>query len=74
VKPEVVRIKGTGEVKIDGITQVSTIPIDISDLKQAGEKEASLDITRYGVQLDGELPKVSIEMVPVSANFRIKKR
>ena len=71
IKPEIVRIKGP-ESKVDALTQVSTIPIDVSNLKQSREKEVALDLARYGVQLDGELPKVSIEMAPVTANFRIK--
>ncbi len=57
---------------MDSITQVSTVPLDVSNFTQSGEKEVALDISRYGVQLDGELPKVSIEMAPVTANFRIK--
>jgi hypothetical protein len=71
IKPEILRIKGPAS-KVDALTQVSTIPIDVSTLKQSQEKEVALDLTRYGVQLDGELPKVLIEVAPVTANFRIK--
>ncbi|MEO5968921.1 MAG: CdaR family protein [Bdellovibrionia bacterium] len=71
IKPEIVKIKGP-ESKVDALTQVSTLPIDVSNLRQSAEKEVALDLSRYGVQLDGEFPKVSIEMAPVTANFRIK--
>jgi YbbR domain-containing protein len=71
IKPETVRIKGP-ESKMEGLAQVATIPIDVSDLKQSGEKQAPLDLARYGVQIDGDLPKVSIEIAPITANFRIK--
>lgn len=71
VKPEIVRIKGA-ESRVDGITELGTAPIDISNLKKNIEKEVPFDLARYNVQLDSDLPKVSIEVEPISANFRIK--
>src|SRR6185295_1704684 len=38
LKPEVVRIKGA-ESRVDGITEISTIPIDVSNLKESVERE-----------------------------------
>jgi YbbR domain-containing protein len=70
-RPENVRIKGA-ESRVDSITELKTLPVDISELRQPIEKEASFDLTRYGVQIEGALPKLSVGMEPVSANFRIK--
>ncbi len=71
IKPEIVRIKGA-ESRVDGITEVSTTPIDISNLKKTLDREVSLDLTRFNVQLDSEMPRAWIELEPLSANFRIK--
>ena len=70
-RPPVVRIKGA-ETKVDAVTEVGTVPIDVSGLKQAQEREAALDLTRYGLQIDGALPKVLIDVEPLSANLKIK--
>jgi YbbR domain-containing protein len=69
--PPVVRIKGA-ETKVDAVTEVGTIPIDVTGLKQEQEREAALDLTRYGLQIDGVLPKVLIDVEPLSANLKIK--
>lgn len=71
VKPSVVRIKGA-ESRVESVTEVSTAPIDVGNLRQSIEREVALDLARYGIQLDGELPRVSIHVEPTQANFRIK--
>ncbi len=71
LKPEVVRIKGP-ESRVDAVTEISTKPIDLSELKRSVEKELSLDIMKLGVQVDGPLPKGFIQLDPVSANFKLK--
>ena len=71
IKPEMVKVKGA-ESKIDALTHVTTLPVEVSGLKFSEEREVALDLSRYGVQLDGPPPKVVIEMAPVTANFRIK--
>jgi YbbR domain-containing protein len=71
LKPETVKIKGA-ESRVDGITDVHSIPLDISGVRQSGEKEIAVDAARYNVELDGPLPKAYIELEPVAANFRIK--
>lgn len=71
IMPETVRIKGA-ETRVEGITEVATMPIELGDNRQSFEKEVALDLSRAGVQLDGALPRVSVEIEPVSANFRIK--
>jgi hypothetical protein len=71
IKPEVVRIKGA-ESRVDSLTEISTNPIDVSSLRKVMDREVSLDLTRFNVQLDSEIPRAWIEVEPISANFRIK--
>jgi YbbR domain-containing protein len=71
LKPEVVRIKGA-ESRVDSMTEVSTVPIDVSHLKKTLDREVSLDLTRFNVQLDSALPRATVELEAMSANFRIK--
>lgn len=71
IKPEVVRIKGA-ESRVDGITEISTTAVDVSNLKKNFEKEVPIDLMHYNVQLDSSLPRAFIEVEPISANFRIK--
>ncbi len=71
IVPSMVRIKGA-ETRVDSVTEISTVPIDVSQFRQSFEREVPLDLARYGLQLDGELPKAFIEVEPTSANFRIK--
>jgi hypothetical protein len=71
VKPDVVRIKGA-ESRVDSTSELKTNPIDLATLRSSYEREASIDLTRYGVQLDSPVPRVSVAIEPVSANFRIK--
>jgi len=71
IKPEVIRIKGA-ESRVDSITEVSTQPLDISHLEKNLEREVPIDLNRYNVQIDSELPRAFLEVEPASANFRIK--
>ena len=66
-----VRIKGA-ESRVDGISEVSTLPIDVSHMSKSFEKEVPIDLARYNVQMDSEFPRVFIDIEPISANFRIK--
>ena len=69
--PQTVRVRGP-ESKVEAVTEIATVPIDISTLRQNLQKELTLDLNRYGVQLDSPAPKISIVMDAVSANFKIK--
>ena len=71
VKPTVVRIKGA-ETRVDSLTEIPTLPVDISGLRQSVDREVALDIARYGIQIDGPLPRISLDIEPTSANYRIK--
>ncbi|MBI4925465.1 MAG: hypothetical protein HY843_06025 [Bdellovibrio sp.] len=71
VKPSHVRIKGA-ESKIEGIAEILTKPIDISELEENTTRDVSLELMQRDVQLDGPLPKVTIFIEPTSANYRIR--
>lgn len=71
VKPEYVRVKGA-ESRVDAISEISTIPVDVSELRQSIEREVALDLNRNTLQIESALPKISITVEPVSANFKIK--
>ncbi len=71
IKPMMVRIKGA-DSKVDAISELNSIPIDVSDLRQTTERELAFDLPRLGVQIEGPLPKVLLEVESAGANFRIK--
>jgi YbbR domain-containing protein len=71
VRPATVRIKGP-ETRVDSVTEVATLPIDLSNVHSNYEQTASLELDRLGVQIDGPLPTVSIQVEATTANYRIK--
>jgi YbbR domain-containing protein len=71
VLPAEVRLKGA-ETRLSGLTEVATVPVDVSQLRRNYEAPVLLDLARLGVQVDGEAPRVRIEVEPSSANFRLK--
>ncbi|MBY0472480.1 hypothetical protein K2X30_15050 [bacterium] len=72
VEPPTVKVLGA-ETRIEGLFEVSTVPIDVNNLKQTTEKEAILDIDRLGMKFEGIPPKVTIHVEPtLAANFKIK--
>lgn len=71
VHPAVVKIRGA-ESRVDSIADLKAIPIDVSEIRQTSDREAAFELGRYGVQIEGRLPTVTIGVEPVSANFRIK--
>lgn len=71
IKPSTIKIKGA-ESRVDSLTEILSTPIDVSYLKQSIERDVGLELTKLGVQLEGPLPRVSIQIEPLSANFRIK--
>ncbi len=71
VRPSTVRIKGA-ESKVDGVTEIVSAPIDLSDAKQPVERDLPLDLGRYNVQIEGAIPRVLIQVDPTSANYRIR--
>lgn len=69
--PELITIKGP-ESKIAGITEVPSVPVNLNDLSTSVERELPLDLARLGVQLEGSLPKVRVDIEGHGANFKIK--
>jgi YbbR domain-containing protein len=66
-----VRIRGP-ESRIEAITVVPTAPIDLSEIRSSGERDAIFDVARLGVRFEGPTPRVSIEVAAVQANFKIR--
>ncbi len=69
--PELITIKGP-ESKIAGITEVPSVPVNLNDVSSSVERELPLDLARLGVQLEGSLPKVRVDIEGHGANFKIK--
>lgn len=69
--PPLVRIKGP-KGRIQAVTEVVTLPVDLTDLKQGFQKVIPLDLARISVDLDGNPPEIRADIKPVSANFKIK--
>lgn len=71
VRPNTVRIKGP-ESRVDAISEVATVPVDVTGVTKTLEKEVPVDLNRYGIQLDSPIPRGWVVVEPASANFRIK--
>ncbi len=71
VRPERVRIRGA-ESRVDALGEIQTSPIDISNLKKSLDKEVPVDLSRYNVSMEGEKPRVHVEVEPILPKFRIK--
>jgi YbbR domain-containing protein len=71
LRPEKVKIVGA-ESRVDAVTSIDTLPVDLSKVKASVEKEVELDLERQQVMLDGEAPRVYLQMEPIPANFRIR--
>jgi YbbR domain-containing protein len=71
VTPPVIRIKGA-ETRVDAVTEIATVPIDVSTLRETMDREVPLEIARHNVQVDGPLPRVLVEVDATAANYRIR--
>ncbi len=71
IVPEMVRIRGA-ESRIDLVTELVSVPVDLSRVRSSGERELSFELQKLGVYLDGQAPKVLLDVEPVPANFKIK--
>ncbi len=69
--PETVTIKGP-ESRIDGITEVPSVPLRLAEVRSSFERELALNLNGLGVQLEGDLPKIRGEIEGLGANFKIK--
>ncbi len=73
ITPKTIKIRGP-ESRIEGITDATTTPIDLSQIRTNLEAEAQFDLTRLGVQIRGPAPRISIEVAAVQANYKIRIR
>lgn len=69
--PSVITIKGP-ESKVDGITEIPSVPVNLTEISSSIERELPLDLARFGVQLEGNLPKLQLDIEGHGANFKIK--
>jgi YbbR domain-containing protein len=69
---QTVKLRGA-ESKIDQITEAQTVPIDLSQIRDSGEREVAVDLGRMpGILLDGELPKVQFDVAQSASEFKIR--
>src|SRR5690606_18538429 len=73
ISPKVAKIRGPVS-RVDAITELMTIPIDLADVRSPFVKDAEFDVARLGVDFEGAVPKVSIDVVAVQANYKIRIR
>lgn len=71
VKPATIKIRGP-ESTIDAVSEVTTLPIDLNDARQTIDLQATLDLARQGLQVEGSLPQVRVEVTAIQANFKIR--
>lgn len=73
VKPKTIKVRGP-ESRIETVTEAPTSPIDLSNVRGPMELEAQIDLSRLGVKLEGEAPRVSMDVAAVQANYKIRVR
>lgn len=73
ISPRTIRIRGP-ESRIEGITEAPTTPIDLSQIRAGIQMEAQFDVPRLGVRIEGDLPKISLDVSAVQANYKIRIR
>lgn len=67
-----VRLRGA-ESRIDQLVEVPTQPIDLSQLISSGEREISIDLSRYpGILVDGDLPQIRFDVLHITTHFKIR--
>lgn len=71
IKPSNIKIRGP-ESRIDAISVINTVPIDLSEMRESAEFSAVFELSRLGVLLEGQLPRVALDISAIQANFKIK--
>lgn len=71
VVPSTVRIKGP-QSKIESISELTTLPIDLSETRQSFEREVAFELGSSGIKVDGDFPKATIEVEAATPNFKLK--
>jgi YbbR domain-containing protein len=70
-EPSFVKVRGP-ESQLESLEFVQAQPVDVTGASGALEKEASLELTRNHLVLEGAPPRIRVELEPLSANFKIK--
>lgn len=67
-----IKIKGP-ESKLDAINVVSTMPLNLSEIKESGVREIKVDIAAFpSVSIEGSHPKIEYIVSHTTANFKIR--
>jgi YbbR domain-containing protein len=67
-----VKVKGA-ESKIESLQEINTAPVDVSLLRETGEKEVSVDLAKQpGIFLESPLPKIRFDVRQTSTNYKIR--
>ncbi|MBI3555215.1 MAG: hypothetical protein HY074_02985 [Deltaproteobacteria bacterium] len=67
-----VKLRGA-ESRIDQVAEAPTVPVDLAQIRDSGEREIAVDLGRLpGILLDDDLPKIHFDVTQSTANFRIR--
>lgn len=67
-----IRIRGP-ESRVEQISELATVPLDISTLQDAGEKDIPIDLGKVpGIQIDGEIPRVRYTVAQTFGTYKIR--
>ncbi|MBU6375197.1 MAG: hypothetical protein KGQ59_04325 [Bdellovibrionales bacterium] len=69
--PDKVTVKGP-DSKVSSLTELPSVPVNLSELSASLEQDLKFDLPRLGVQIEGALPKVRVELEGYGANYKIK--
>lgn len=71
VRPATVRLRGA-ESRVEMLSEIQTVPLDVAGLRQGFTREVQLDLGRRGIAVDGEMPVARVEIGASQPNYRIK--
>lgn len=67
-----IKVRGA-ESRVDQVVEAPTVPLDLSQFKESGEREVAIDLSKLpGILLDGDLPKIQFDVAQSTANFKIR--
>jgi YbbR domain-containing protein len=71
VVPSMVRVQGA-QSRLEQLSEISTLPIDVSSIMETEERDASLDISHLGVMSESPALKVRIVMASEERMVRLR--
>ncbi len=71
VEPPLVRIRGP-QSRIDRIKEIHLKPLDVSELTSRFEGAVEIDAERAKVELEGDTPRLIVEVEEVESTFKIR--